>query len=161
MTLEAVENAVYAWITSISGAPEVLWAQYDAPDPEGDYISLRVESISTLGGDWQIIEPDGDAYLEKIEGPRRVAIRVRAMVKNRGVELIGRILAHLSLDSTREILNTAGVSFLRAEPIVELGAYEIDRYAGRAETTIVVGYVHKIQASIEIIESVEQTGIVT
>lgn len=156
-TLTQVQDAIYAWVAAVPDVPTVLWAHRAAPQPDGEFITLRIERIASQGVDWFVVDAGaGDTYSERIEGPRTISLRIQVLAYENGSELLHKILAWAGFDTIRTALNTAGVSFLSIEPVLEVGAWNIDEYAGRAETTVTLAYVHSISTGIEIIESVIQ-----
>lgn len=54
MQMNALEDAIHAWIVAGSGlaAGQVIWYGQNGPAPSGTYITVRMRSIRPTGNDW-------------------------------------------------------------------------------------------------------------
>lgn len=164
-----LENALRTWVKTGSGFADdkVIWADQDAPQPSGNYITLRIGDVSPVGPDELRTYTHADADPgEEIElqaiGMREFVVSVQAFgtpTSGDGTarETLLNVLGALRLPSVRNALVAADLTPYQAGPVQNLSTLVQTKFESRAALEVWFYTSSAISEFTGYIESVEIT----
>lgn len=145
---KVVEDTFFAWALALSNyaANKIIWKSQNGSDPGGDYITLSLSDMITVGqdcliNDYDPMRPAGQEYRTRVEGDRDFAIIIETYTDSTVNDVSGRaVCAHMQtraqLPGMRAILDGAGISQWDAGTITYLPAIKEVEFKGRGVLTI-------------------------
>tara|TARA_R110000787_G_scaffold129434_2_gene241260 strand:- start:241 stop:780 length:540 start_codon:yes stop_codon:yes gene_type:complete len=122
-------------IVAMTGVP-VIWANQNAPTPDGDYIVLKIPTVRNPGGtDWEG-NPNADEEVET-QGDRELILSLIA-VGERGMEILTNLDISLNLSTNLNLMCQNRVAYVGLE-------------SGATDITTIIGKSFEIRAAAEMI----------
>jgi hypothetical protein len=160
-TRTAIENAVYTWVATATGATTIF--QHQAwPRPDPPYLTIRLGVITHLGHDEErsFVDPGAPDYATvTYRGDREIAVSVQALGAG-ALELARAAARALVTETTRSQLGAASL-FVRGgiPPINDLTALIETDWEERAQFDVTLGFSEEHTDTVPLIETVETHGI--
>ncbi len=168
-----IEEAIHDWIITGSGLTEnqVIWSQQSSPRPVGQYISITIMSVASVGMDWNevIDNPDpeeGEEIKILARGTREAALTLQCyggsgIGANSPRARLEGIVSSASLASRRDELGDAGVGILFKGPVQTLTGLVGAGLESRAIVEFRLALASEISETATYVESAEVTTTVS
>lgn len=143
----AIEAAVYEFIAGVAaplGLADIRWADQNAGEPQGNFITLRLGDLVPHGQDALVDATDltraaGQEIELRVRGERDLTVSVQCWTTatvdaGTAADVLDDVQASLSLPTRRAILTAAGLYPFEVGPVQNLSALEEEGsdFIGRA-----------------------------
>ena len=145
-------------VLTVTGVPEVILANPNAPSPPGEYASIKPKQSITQRGQANIYRKTSASPLSQDEEVRAQIIAECSINFYRGVSARDRAERLLQCNKRSDIsalLFTNGLGWNRAGPINDLDALQSNNWEQRAQISVFVMYETRDEITINSIESAE------
>lgn len=133
MNLEAIENAIFDWVTSV--VPEdvtIFWDEPEAPRPDDPSIGLSlISGPGSIGLD-ELLPVAGNPDAFRIKGPRTFLLSVDAYGKT-AFQMLSDIVTSMSDDNAMWVLQKESVTVLKTSTPRDLSRRMETKYEKRAQ----------------------------
>lgn len=153
----AVQLALWTWVDGVDSGT-VIWAEQNAPIPDGAFATLRLASLVQVGQDFTAppVEtgPGTDVFESDITGNREFTLEVQTF----GADAFGRaeaIRSSLQRVSVLDALRAAGIVFVDRLGITNVTALDGNRQEERAAVDILFRAAQVQTEELPVIETVE------
>ena len=114
MSMETIRKALVAWAIKDSGIPaeKVYWENQDFAKQKSPLLTLKISAIQALNMDF--VSPPSGSGESNINGDREFSVSVNCYgvtgdYSNDPMDVLSRMYTSLSLVSTMELLEEAGI----------------------------------------------------
>ena len=110
MRVEQLKAAIWEWLDSLYLVNTIIWLNPNAPRPTGNYMSLNITNINSVGQDYLSMPGiDGFGY---IQGNRVFTLEIAYYRDNRRFDILEFIEQSLYIPSVRDNLSLNGLFYV-------------------------------------------------
>lgn len=118
LDLTAIENALVAWVKTVTGTSQVILADQNAPaPPEGLYLAVKLGAVDRIGRDQA--GPTNGSGIRTLLGNREFPCTLHAY-RQGGRAALDALANSLDTEGTRDTLREAGIAVWDIGPVTQV-----------------------------------------